>query len=111
MNNEWLNDLKVGDRVVIKNSWAAEIVTVKRITKTLILVPCNDTCDYRFNKSNGRRQGGAGYNCQFLHKLTPEIEAEVRKKKLLNILATTKWNKYNLQQLERIDKVVKDMRI
>ena len=47
---EWLNNLKVNDKVITLSSYSSrQITTIKRITKTMLIL----TNRMRFNKTSG----------------------------------------------------------
>lgn len=48
-NNDWINDLKVGDKVNVRWSGIYVVRTVSRITATQIIFDVNG-CIFKFNK-------------------------------------------------------------
>ena len=103
-SNEWLQELKAGDTVIVKGSHGRrEVRTVQRVTPTQIVVGLT-----KYHKKDGREVGG-DYFTQYLKQATAESVAEIRavakRNNLRNILrnldrATT--DALTDSQLERI---------
>jgi len=77
MDKEWLNKLKVGDKVYIDGPYgrSGSVETVSRLTKTLIITTNNyNDCETKYRKTNGYKYGGSGdvYYRVRLRKLTQE---------------------------------------
>ncbi|MCK9542087.1 MAG: hypothetical protein M0R03_08665 [Novosphingobium sp.] len=70
MNKEFLNTLKVGDKVGVSSHYhGLMLTTIKRITKTLIVTEN----DQRFNKDNGYAKGSVGFFTRTLIAPTEEF--------------------------------------
>lgn len=72
--NNWLENLKVGDRVVIRGRYNSYIHKVSKITKTIIEIEKGN----KFKKINGFLIGGGVWNTDHIEELTPEIEKEFK---------------------------------
>lgn len=70
MNNTWLENLKAGDDVFIKNGNIGRLMTtVDRVTKTMIITANG----LRFNKVSGITKVGSGFPIFYrLEEITPE---------------------------------------
>lgn len=81
MVDDWLKELKVGDKVVILGRNVKSITTVTRLTATRII--CRSKA---FMKSTGREVGASMWNANFLHEATPEnisqIELQMKSRSL-----------------------------
>lgn len=54
-------NIKVGDKIIVKYIFEERVVTVSKVTKTLIIVG-----DHRYNKNNGFTYGRRGYNFPYI---------------------------------------------
>ena len=84
MNDEWLQQLKVGDELFF-GSWGSTPYpcTVTKITKTQIVVAYNDgRCKERFNRVSGRSIGGGSWHRNRLIQDTPEMRNDVEREML-----------------------------
>ena len=93
---EWLENLKVGDKVIVDN-WGQSIGTVERVTATLVIV---GSCRYR--KRDGYQLGGSSYSRGLIREPTPERLAAVRHAVLAKRFSKTEWHKYSLEDLEKV---------
>ncbi len=79
MNNEWLKNLKIGDRVLIESgsfSRSYQFKNIIKITPTQIIVG-NDEYKERFRRMDGRRIGDSGYTRGCLVEQTPKLMSEI----------------------------------
>ena len=102
MSNNWLQELKEGDRVYFGNEYL-EVGTVERITQTLIVVNGK-----KFRKSDGSLQGKWYYSRPWLREATPERDAKYQKHCLLQDLEQIKFSSLSINQLERILAIAKE---
>ena len=56
-----LENIKVGDKIIVNYIFEERVVTVSKVTKTLIIVG-----DRRYNKNNGFTYGRRGYNFPYI---------------------------------------------
>ena len=54
-------NIKVGDKIIVNYIFEERVVTVSKVTKTLIIVG-----DRRYNKNNGFTYGRIGYNFPYI---------------------------------------------
>ena len=108
---EWLQNLKVGDKVLNSNGrYGVDVVlTVRKITSAQIVVGKS-----RYWKKNGEVVGGttSRWNTNRLIQATPErleeIRAEQDLRRLINSIRDTKWRELTIDQLTRIEAIIKD---
>lgn len=102
---ENLEDIKVGDKVIVSDGFRKRVDTVTRLTKNLIVVGRS-----RFNKSNGFEYGGRGYCSPHIVRATPEMIAEIEEERRRNdLLAKLKghpWNKLTTEELEKVYRII-----
>lgn len=104
MNNEFLEKLKPGDKVIIERSFGRrKLATVERITKTMIITQESQ----RFNRRDGHTVGPKSYGSAWLLEPTQERLDEVEKFRLMAKLRSTDWEKYSLSELQEIDKILR----
>lgn len=86
--NDWLKNLKVGDKVIVSCRMGDVIRTVEKITPAGN-IKVNGTL---FN-SNGLERGGDTWNMTYLHEATPEAVQKVTNKniiqKAINLMRNT----------------------
>lgn len=102
---ENLEDIKVGDKVIVIRRYARRICKVERLTKTQIVVDGD-----KFRKSDGKSVNNYGWFSPFIRKATQELVAEVeeeeKRTKLLNEVYHTDWSKLRTDKLEEIHKLI-----
>lgn len=109
MNENWLNTLKVGDKVIVSSSFVESIDVVERLTKTQILLK-NTYKKYRRN--SGVEISGDKWNFTRLYEATEEAVNKIREKNKRKILIN-RINSLNLyllttDVLEQIDSLTND---
>ena len=77
-------NLKVGDRVLMKNTWRTDIGVVDKITPTGII----KVDSYSF-RPDGRERGGDSYHPWHIEPLTPELEVEFYRKRFISKVANS----------------------
>ena len=100
INKEWLQELKVGDKVAIYNRrWSIGVVshaTPKRVTVNALI----------FTRETGEQYGGNGFNFGRIKPLTQDFVDEqkkhVRRVKALNGFRQINADKLTTEQLEAI---------
>lgn len=98
MSESWLDNLSVGDSVVIYNGWyGASIKAVSKVTATQIVVG-----NTRYRRKDGYVVGGGTWSRHSLREATPERVAAVRRRVIAENLATVKWKDYELADLEKV---------
>lgn len=110
MDNEWLNNLKVGDEVVVSEGGIANRVfrsTVERLTKTLIFIKGGQ----KYRRRGGHSPGT--WDTGFLLEPTPENLEQVKestlkimRRSLARRLREYTWHKLPLETLEAIEKLL-----
>lgn len=85
MSYDWLNNLKVGDKVIYHprlECYPPQVTTVSRATKTQIRVEA--ASGVVFNRSYGRETGTTGWRHAYIHEASPEnlasLEADAQRK-------------------------------
>ena len=77
---EWLEGLKAGDKVAVRGSHSVGIQTVKRTTKTMIMV---GEREMRFSKAGGRTVGGDIWSRVYLGEVTDEVRKEIDEARII----------------------------
>jgi hypothetical protein len=111
MSEEWLQNLKAGDKVIVQYHDASgpEVVqTVKRITPTGKIVVGSFSLT-TFN-SNGRHRIGKWYSDR-LHQYTPEREEEIVTKNYSILLRRkfingVNWHSIPLEKLKQVNAIL-----
>jgi len=112
MMNDWLEDIKVGDWVIVQGGGPMSrgkdtARTVKRLTKTQIVLNGTDT---KFKKRNGSSVGSSTYYHSYLRESTPETLKKVKREQmhrnLVYKLSTVKWQDMSLEVLSDIYEAV-----
>lgn len=102
MEKEWLDNLKVGDRVVILGS-QDYLSKVERFTKTLIITEGGR----KFRKDGA--SPGSGWDRGILVEPTPERVNTIRHDHLANHLRNfSNWKRLSLETLRGIYKLTKE---
>jgi len=89
-DNLWLQNLKVGDRVIISgnNAFGGDVVgLVSRLTKTQVLVTLGlSTYEHKYRLKDGRSIGTGTWETKWIYEATPEkIEAILLRNKRFKI--------------------------
>ncbi len=105
-----LEDLQVGDEVIINNLTYKNIGIVSRTTKRCVEVKCGDR-NQMYNKKDGKQKGCSGYCVPYIVVATEELKTEVielnkRNKYLSNIRAFI-MSKLSTDKLEQIYNIIK----
>lgn len=108
--NMKLEDLKVGDKVLVINHICEKVKRVIKVTQTLIIVS-----EYgRFRKSDGRLSGNNGFSTTHIVPLTEEMVAkkeaelfeEQRRNEISYKIRNTDFLKLSTDKLERILQII-----
>ena len=103
MSNQWLQDLKVGDRVIVKSRHNTRISKVSKVTPKQLGV---GTLPVKFNKDNGWLRGGDAFCMSYLFEATPEavetIRKESHKSELYNKVTQFDFSKLLCHELQSI---------
>ena len=96
-----LENVKVGDKLVVRTSYDEYIETVERITATLVITKL-----HRFVKKSGKAQGSDTWRYIWATPATPEdaerISKAVRRKKLIRACESIKFSGLLEKQMEMI---------
>nr|DAF60426.1 MAG TPA: hypothetical protein [Siphoviridae sp. ctmHK36] len=102
---ENLEDIKVGDKVILANARIKRVVTVTKVTKTQIVIG-----NKRFKKESGFEYGGRPLETKRIYRATPEvleeIEAETKRNDLINKIARYPWGSLTNEELEKVCKII-----
>jgi len=96
--NEWMKELRVGDKVVISNRNGKSITTIVKITPTGIIKTEKGA---QFNP-DGFQRGGDTWSNYSLNQLTDELQLEFKKKGLVKKFKEIDFSKLSIEQLEQI---------
>ena len=101
--NEWLSNLRVGDKVIVSNYGYKEIAQIEKITPSG-MIKVNGSL---YNKDGSRR--GAMYSfC--LQECTPEIEKELAQRAFIRKVVTRMRNIKDItyEQAIKINRILAD---
>lgn len=97
--NDWLKNLKVGDKVIVSWITGCAVKTVEKIT------PAGNikVGGIMFN-SNGSERGGDAWSKSYLHEATPEVIEGIRNEAIIKkaIILMRKTSNITLEQAEKI---------
>lgn len=97
--NNWIQELKVGDKVVVEtNNYGKVITTVTKITPKGYI---NTESGKQFNP-NGSQRGGGNWSYSSLTQLTSEVLLEFKKKKLVSQCKEIRFEELSIDQLQQI---------
>ena len=107
-NHEWLNELSVGDKVIMSGRYRKSVNVVQRLTKTQIIL---EGTNCRFRKANGREVGGSSWGAIYLRKGTPaEIskveDATTRQRIIAKLTYESTWNGLSTKELISVEKQI-----
>lgn len=98
---ETLENVKVGDKLLVRTRYGEDIETVERITPTLVV-----TKTRRFRKIDGNESGSSAWFYTFAKPATEEDVERIRENKKRNILAAKcngiRFETLSVSQLEGI---------
>lgn len=111
MDNRNFSDVKVGDKIVIRQSfrgrWVAEVT---KVLKNWFIVR-GPGCDIKFRKDGGSEVGGDTWHFWLAIKATDEeikkVSDENKKAKFVQFLRGFKYENLDLETLETIAGLVK----
>lgn len=95
-----LENVRVGDKLFIENRNFNGIVTVERITATLVITKL-----YRFNKKTGKAQGYDSWSSVWARPATADDTAQVYRKKLIRKCEDLSFESLTVEQIENILKI------
>jgi hypothetical protein len=106
---EWLQSLKVGDRVCISSTYSKRILPVSRITDTQIIVG-----NSKFRKSTGWLVGAGIWDTDLIIPVTKEIEDEIhlkhRQSQLRLLLDGISIYDFQIDKVDKLIDVLKDVK-
>ena len=112
MSNEWLENIKVGDKVIVSGSGFGslnKIDTVERLTKTQIVLK-NTHSKYR--RSSGRSVGGDVWSMGFISEATREKILKIQEARyrlnLLNKIESIRIGNLSTDSLKSIVVVIEE---
>jgi hypothetical protein len=97
--NEWIQNLKAGDHVIVSNGGYGYVRTtgqVERVTNTLVVLSNGE----RYRRRDGRRAGSSSWSGAYLREATPEAMQEMldaqERVKIVHALRDANWNAMTL---------------
>ena len=103
--NDWLNNLKVGNRVCRETRNFTNILTVLRLTKTQIVCKTSRGAEYKYYKKNGSLVGDT-WAIDSISELTPDKYNKIVFMKKKFIINNIKVDSLTQEQVEEIYKVI-----
>jgi hypothetical protein len=102
---EWLKNLKVGDKVALNGSYNNLLIrVVSRITKTLIILDTGG----RFKRDTGYVVGGNIWSSALITPVTDEIISKIRTSNLKYKISRIDFETLSNDKLERILTIVNE---
>lgn len=102
---ENLEDINVGDKVILANARIKRVETVTKVTKTLVVVG-----NRRFKKDGGSEYGGRPFETMRICKATPEVLTEIEEENmrsdLINKIARYPWGYLSTYKLEKVYELI-----
>lgn len=95
-----LENVRVGDKLFVKNRNYDGVVTVERITATLVITKL-----YRFNKKTGIAQGSDSWSSTWARPATDDDIAQAYRKKLIRKCEDLSFELLTVEQMENILKI------
>ena len=105
-NEEWLKNIKIGDKFYTEEFGRYTIYTVKRLTKTEIVTePFNDVAKDggRFNRETGHSIGGGAWHTKFAYPLTEGVYKEILRKNRIDKIQAFVESKENFKNINDMD--------
>ena len=109
---KWLQELQIGDPVIVKNTGFGafdSVGQVERTTKTQIVVKGKIV---KFMKSSGRLAGKVGIYFSWLEQYTKEDGDVIRDandaRRIVRMLKETNWGEVPLEVLQRLADFMRD---
>lgn len=97
----WIQKLKVGDRVMIKRQASTVLRTVEQITEIEVI-----TDSKRFNRLTGNSIGASGWYLNSISEATPKAIADLRARvQVFDILKTinnTSWHNLSIDKIKDV---------
>lgn len=102
---ENLEDIKVGDKVILANARIKRVVTATKVTKTLVVVGSR-----RFKKDGGFEYCGRPFETMHICKATPEVLAEIesenKRNDFINKIASYPCGALSTEELEKVYELI-----
>jgi hypothetical protein len=106
MSREWLEAVKVGDRVFVSNRWdGIRPSVVTRLTKTQLV--CGD--DERFRRSDGTSVGGGQWHRTYLYEANEANKTAYAHQVALAALGRMNWSFLDQADAIEIARQVREM--
>lgn len=106
----WLEELKVGDEVVVAGD-RYHLDYVDKVTKLTAKQIALENSSYRYRRDTGSQIGGDNWNSRRLEEATPErkkeAQREYRRLRMIQTLTRTVWKELSDETLERVLEVIK----
>lgn len=108
-NEDWIYELKAGDKVVVRNQFISRIATVTRVTPKQIVIGGS-----RFWKKDRCLVGG-GWHWACLDELTPERKAQIEDQEarnaMLKQLDRMSWKVLSTSELKQVIDIINEWRL
>lgn len=102
---ENLEDIKVGDKVILYSRYCKKVCKVERLTKTLVIVNGE-----KFRKADGFSTGHIGYYSSSIIRATEEmiakVEEENKRDLLINKIKSYPLDKLSTDELENVYELI-----
>lgn len=101
--SNFLENLKIGDKVAVNSRYGYSIAEVINVTKTQIV-----TKHSKYRMKDGRLVGGTIWDCERIEEVTPEIKARVKYEFLVREIQKQRFEQFSLEKLERLYEIIVD---
>lgn len=102
---ENLEDIKIGDKVILYRRYCKKVCKVERLTKTLVIVDGE-----KFRKADGLSTGDRGYYSSSISRATEEmiakVEEENKRDMLINKIRHYPLDKLSTDELEKVYELI-----
>lgn len=103
---QWLNNLKVGDEVFVKNQYHARICRITKMTPTRRM-EVSEWASTKFDKSGN--QMGESWNSLTIYPVTDEVRDQLKRNELISFFKyDLQWKTLKTQQLLDIMKIIQE---
>jgi len=103
---EWLESLKVGDKVAVSHDYGHKyfISEIAKLTNTQFVL----TGEQRFYRRNGREVTSEKWNVESIEQITPQVVEWIKREKIKTASWIKLGNELPLDKIERILNILRE---
>jgi hypothetical protein len=102
MNNDWLKELKVGDKVLVNSNMGDYVDEIKRKTATLLVT----TQEQKFKLDTGSQTPSQKWVSRYLSPLTCEVAEQLAFERIKENLSHVDWDKEDKELVLKIHELI-----